>query len=196
LNSTAAIIVVHEIYGINEHMKRVCETLTACGFDVFCPNLLDQASSFDYSEEAKAYSYFMENVGFTHASAAIRKLVSDIKEKYAKIYIVGFSVGATVAWLSSEDRRVDRIVGYYGSRIRDYMDIAPQCPVLLFYPQEEISFHVDELISVLHGKPIVEVQKLEGQHGFSDPFSPKYNEQSAEKAWNLMLAFLRGRNSQ
>jgi dienelactone hydrolase len=190
-DSDTAIIVVHEIYGINQHMKYVCQSLSEYDFDVLCPNLLERETPFDYSQEEDAYSNFMENVGFTNALVAIKNLLSDIKDEYEKIFVVGFSVGATVAWLCSEEQLVDGIIGYYGSRIRNYMEISPQCPTLLFFPQEEKSFNVDELISALDNKNKVEVHKFNGQHGFSDPFSPKYNEESAKKAFNQMLIFLR-----
>ncbi|BBU40659.1 hypothetical protein Q4O60_09015 [Aeribacillus pallidus] len=51
-------------------------------------------------------------------------------------------------------------------------------------------FNVDELILALENKHNVEVHKLNGQHGFSDPFSLKYNEASAKKAFYQMLFFL------
>lgn len=110
-----------------------------------------------------------------------------MKRTYDKVIIVGFSVGATIAWLCSENSNVDGIVGYYGSRIRNYVELSPQCPTLLFFAEEK-SFHVDDLIKVLTNKQIV-VHKLLGQHGFSDPYSLKYNEGSAKKAFNKMLSF-------
>ena len=70
------------------------------------------------------------------------------------------------------------------------MEISPQCPELLFFPEEEKLFNVDELILALENKHNVEVHKLNGQHGFSDPFSLKYNEASAKKAFYQMLFFL------
>ncbi|TQR19083.1 dienelactone hydrolase family protein [Psychrobacillus vulpis] len=183
-----AIIVVHEIYGINKHMKTVCEMLSLHGFDVFCPNLLDK-KPFDYSEEAFAYDYFMETIGFTKASNKIKDVLIEAKKTYKKVFIVGFSVGATIAWLCSEECSVDGIVGYYGSRIRNYVDLSPRCAALLFFPEEEKSFHVDGLIEILTNKQI-EVHKLQGQHGFSDPNSLKYNEDSAQNAFKDMLCFI------
>ncbi len=148
-DSDTAIIVVHEIYGINQHMKFICQSLSEYDFDVFCPNLLDKEMPFDYSQEEDAYSNLMKNIGFTNALITIKNSIMDIKDEYKKIFVVGFSVGATVAWLCSEEQLVDGIIGYYGSRIRNFMDISPQCPTLLFFPQEETSFNVDELISTL-----------------------------------------------
>jgi dienelactone hydrolase len=189
--SDTAIIVLHEIYGVNQHMQYICKLLSEYDFDVFCPNLLEQEMAFDYSEEEKAYRNFMEDLGFEDTLVKIKNLLWGIREKYKNVYLIGFSVGATVAWLCSEEKLVDGIIGYYGSRIRNFMELSPQCPTLLFFPDEEKSFKVNELVAVLDGKQNVEVHQFSGQHGFSDPFSSKYNEQSAKKAFMEMLNYIK-----
>jgi len=184
-----AVIVVHEIYGVNEHMKNFSQSLREYEFDVFCPNLTVQKQAYSYSQENIAYKEFMDKVGFTAASIQIKKLIADIKDDYQKIFIVGFSVGATVSWLCSREEGVHGVVGYYGSRIRDYTEITPKCPALLFFPREEESFNVDELISLLNDKN-TEIHKFNGQHGFADADSPNYNEVSADQAYDKMVKFL------
>ena len=188
--SDTVIIVIHEIYGVNLHMQSYCEQLSKLNFDVICPNLLEQDLPFGYSEEDVAYRNFMENLGFTEAFHKIKGIVSDTKNEYKKIFIIGFSVGATVAWLCSEVEGVDGIVGYYGSRIRDYIELTTVCPTKLFFPQEESTFDVDELISAL-GNKTIEIHKYNGKHGFSDPYSIKYNEISAQKAFSETVEFIK-----
>lgn len=186
--SDTVIIIIHEIYGLNQHIQGYCELLSSQGFDVICPDLLERERPFDYSQEDAAYRHFMENVGFTGALYKIKGILSDIKDEYQKIFILGFSAGATVAWLCSEEECVDGIVGYYGSRIRNYAELAPRCPALLFFPLEEPSFNVDELISALESKN-VEVHKYMGEHGFSDPYHSKYHAESAQAAVSKMMKF-------
>lgn len=43
-----AVIVLHEIYGINSFIKDICENLKTLRFDVFCPDML----------EGKRFPYF------------------------------------------------------------------------------------------------------------------------------------------
>lgn len=189
-NSSHLIIVIHEIYGINQHMEDFCDLLSTQGFDVICPNLLEREQPFTYSEEEIAYHHFMTNVGFSEAVQKIKNLLFDVKNNYEKIYLIGFSVGATVAWLCSEDDCLDGVVAYYGSRIRNYLQIVPLCPTVLFFPEEEQSFNVDQLISNLDQKN-TEIHKFNGQHGFSDPYSAKFNETSFQHAYDEMLKFLK-----
>lgn len=185
-------IVIHEIYGVNKHIKIYCNHLSTLGYEVFCPNLLQkEPSPFSYEQEEKAYQHFMKEIGFLKARDKIIKTVEENRKKYKNIYLVGFSVWATIAWLCSEQEGVDGIVGYYGSRIRDYTKIKPPCPALLFFSDEEKGFHIDNLILNLIDKN-VEVHKFEGKHGFSDPFSTKYNQSSGEEAFRMVVHFLKG----
>lgn len=47
-NSDSAIIVVHEIYCINQHIQMVCENFAEKGYDVIYPNLIDLPQPFAY----------------------------------------------------------------------------------------------------------------------------------------------------
>ncbi|WP_342598869.1 dienelactone hydrolase family protein [Psychrobacillus sp. FSL H8-0483] len=188
-NSNKLIIVVHEIYGVNQHMKKVCHSLSERGFDVICPNLLEIEGPFEYSFEEVAYRNFMENIGFINATNKIKRVLQDNKDSYEKVFIVGFSVGATIAWLCSEENDIDGIVGYYGSRIRNYLEIEPLCSTMLFFPESEKSFNVNELISYLEKKNI-EIHKIHGEHGFSDPNNSKYNVKSAQESFDILVDFL------
>ncbi|WP_282137254.1 dienelactone hydrolase family protein [Rossellomorea aquimaris] len=187
--SDTLMMVIHEIYGINQHMQGFCERVSRQRFDVICPNFLERNTPFNYSEEKEAYHHFMENVGFTDPLYKIKDIISEVKDEYQRIFIIGFSVGATIAWLCSEGEHINGVVGYYGSRIRNYVEITPKCPTKLFFPQEEQSFNVDQLISTLHIKNI-DVHKLNGKHGFSNPYSSNYNDLSAQKAFSEMIEFI------
>ncbi|NQD66365.1 dienelactone hydrolase family protein [Bacillus haikouensis] len=187
--SNTLLLVLHEIYGINQHMQSFCELLSKQNVDVICPDLAENETSFDYSDEDAAYRHFMDHTGFIYAAQKIRNSLSGLKERYEKIFIIGFSAGATVAWMCCEEEYADGIVGYYGSRIRDYTDLNPECPVMLFFPEAEPSFNVDELIATLE-KNKIETHKFKGKHGFSDPYSSSYHAESERKAFSKVIEFL------
>ena len=188
--SDTLVIVLHEIYGINEHIKRVCQNLALQGFTVLCPDLLD-GKVFSYHQEEEAYLYFKCSIGFMSARERVIECLKQEGTNYKRVVLVGYSIGATIAWLCSEKLKIcDGVIGYYGSRIRDYLEINPKCPVLLLFPEEEKSFHPAELERELTKNRMVEVHILEGTHGFADPFSKKYNEKSSGEANRIEEDFL------
>ncbi|MEI2665429.1 dienelactone hydrolase family protein [Rossellomorea sp. LJF3] len=188
-NSSTLVIVIHEIYGINQHIQDFCVFISSQGKDVICPDLLEKGSAFDYSQEEMAYRSFVKDIGFEEAVIKIKSILSIYRQKYKRIVIIGFSAGATVAWLCSDDETVDGVIGYYGSRIRNYLEVKPLCPTMLFFPEEEPSFQVDEVIAKLERKNI-HIEKLRGKHGFSDPYSTNYHKESAQKTKGRIIDFL------
>lgn len=190
-NSKNVIVILHEIYGINKHIKNVCKKYSDLGFDVLCPNLLLDRKTFDYADEEIAYKNFKNNIGFEVASNKVKKLLTDISEKYESIITIGFSVGATIAWICSEVEDVcNGIICYYGSRIRDYIDVLPKCPIVLLYPKEEKSFDIDNHIKEIEVCENMAIHVLEGKHGFADEYCKNYNDNLKKEAEELTLTFI------
>lgn len=190
-NSDKLVIVLHEIYGINEHINSVCKNLAEFGYDIVCPDLLDGKPAFDYSQEEEAYRYFLNFVGFEPSVKKTTFLLRQEEKNYKSVFLLGFSIGATIAWLCNGNNiNCDGIIGYYGSRIRDYLEIDPKCPTLLLFPEEEKSFDTRAIQMELKKKDLVEVHILEGTHGFADPFSKNYHEKSSEQATQIVKDFL------
>lgn len=185
----AAVIVIHEIYGVNGHIEMAAGKLAAAGYDVYCPDLLGRPA-YAYAEEAQAYRYFREQMGFVRARESIDGLGGRLRPAYRRLYLVGYSVGATVAWLCSRTGLYAGVAGYYGSRIRDYRDIKPACPVLLFFPRREAAFDVGALAEELESRDGVGAYIFDGDHGFADCCGPHYEPQAAAEAFGRLVRFL------
>lgn len=186
-NNRKAVIILHEIYGINSFIKDVCAEYHMQEFDIFCPDMLHQRC-FSYSEASEAYHYFIHEIGFDY-NKEIERLVELLKLTYDKVIIIGFSVGATIAWRCSENLKCDGIICCYGSRIRDYLLIQPCCPALLLFAEHD-SFDVDSVITQLQEKSKVEIHKLKASHGFMDRYSKYYNMEQAQISKKYMSDFL------
>ncbi|MCJ8010783.1 dienelactone hydrolase family protein [Paenibacillus sp. KQZ6P-2] len=187
-SSNSLVIILHEIYGINDHINFFSDLMIKEGFDVLCPNLIDR-ESFSYDQEDKAYHYFMNEIGFTRALNEVLNIVNLNREKYEHIFIIGFSIGATIAWMSSE-YGVDGIIGFYGSRIRNYVEIEPSCATLLFFARHEKSFNVLDLEEKLRNKKNTSLEIIEAEHGFMNPFYNTYNFKEYEECIKKCRTFL------
>ena len=182
-----ALIILHEIYGTNRFIEDVCTEYHRQGFDVFCPEML-RRKSFLYSESSEAYHNFVETTGFD-IYIEIEQLLEKLKLAYEKVFIIGFSVGATIAWRCCENANCDGIVCCYGSRIRDYLQMRPGCPVLLLFAGQD-AFDVDGVINQLHDKPNAKIHKLKAEHGFIDHYSDHFDRVQAQAAKDHINAFL------
>lgn len=180
-NSSQCVVLLHEIYGINAHIKHYANVLFQKGYDVFVPDLLQRITPFSYEEEELAYQNFMTNVGFEKTQNEINSLINDLSKEYSHIRLIGFSIGATIAWLCSNHPSVHKVIGFYGSRIRHYTQVVPSVETILIFGEQEKSFNPFDLKVSLSVNPNVFVYIVEGEHGFADPYSSKYNEQTTKK---------------
>ena len=121
--------------------------------------------SDNYIGTIEEYSYkkYFTEVGFEKSNRLIDRIIEENRKEH--IFVIGFSIGATLAWMKSADNRVRGIIGFYGSRIRNYLSISPSIPTRLFFCNEE-SFDVENLIVELKRKQHTEVTKTPGTHGF------------------------------
>ncbi|WP_028402286.1 dienelactone hydrolase family protein [Ectobacillus panaciterrae] len=196
-NKDTAVILIHEIYGVNNHMEHMKEELSKMDIEVVCPNLLNREVPYTYSEEKEGYQNFIEHVGFENGAEQIRRTLKELKRQYRTVGIIGFSVGATIGWLCSGDNICDFAVGCYGSRIRDYTDMKPICPTLLIFPTEEIAFDIHILLSALEQKEneCLQLKTFLGTHGFMNPFHKDYHETSAVQALTYIKGFIQQHKS-
>lgn len=180
-------IVLYEIYGQNTFIKETCNQYVAMGYDVYCPNLYG-TEPFTYSQMEEAYEHFINKIGFD-CFHQINLLIKVLKLKYEKVFVIGFSVGATIAWRCSETILCDGVICYYGSRIRDYLTTIPKCPVLLIFAEQD-SFPVADVALKLRKKEKVMIEILSAKHGFCDYYSNHYNQIAKEKSETLTKDFM------
>lgn len=183
----SAIIILHEIYGMNDFIRDTCAEYHAKGLDIYCPDMLSK-NHFAYHETERAYAFFNSEVGFDYYYR-IEALLEALRPAYDKLYVMGFSVGATLAWRCCTSKLCDGIICCYGSRIRDYRNLSPACPVLLLFALED-SFNVNDVAAVLRKKAKTKLCVFQAKHGFLDPYSRYYNEEQAQAAKKQINGFL------
>ncbi len=182
-------VLLHEIYGINRFITGMSRKLYEWGLDVDCPDL-SGGTVYPYALQEQAYAHFIRSGGFGRYKEVISRM-EGLRREYAKIILIGFSAGATIAWRCTESTLCDCMVGVYGSRIRDYTGVEPACRSLLLFADQEESFDVWKLEEDLRNKKNASIRVLTGRHGFMDPCSGNFDSKASEKAMDMIRAFIR-----
>jgi len=177
-----SIILVTDIFGKTPALVKLSEELNAKA-------IVDPYGGVDmaFKDEAEAYSYFMENVGFQDYLSMLLKITESITSAST---LIGFSIGASIIWKLSEKlsvKNVNRAICYYGSQIRNFKEVSPLFAVELIFPQKEFHFDVLELQNELSKKTNVNTTKVDYLHGFMNLYSTNYN----QFAYNEQLNWLR-----
>ena len=164
-------IIVSDIFGKTKSLEKISDSLSGTS-EIFDP--YDSVlKSFDTEQDA--YSYFMSEVGLEKYT---EKFIEYLKKFKEPVSILGFSVGASVIWKLSEDKRIHNIMGavcFYSSQIRNYKEVRPRFPIQLIFPSHENNFVVDTLIKELKKNKKVTIHKSLYLHGFMNFHSENFN---------------------
>ena len=155
------IILLHEVRGVTDNLRCLGDLLASRGFTVLVPSLYPDGFSGD--DEEAAYRKFFAEVGIEKAKRMIDALIE--ANAPGDLAVIGFSVGATVAWLESANPAVSSVIGVSGSRIRDYLDVVPLADTQLLFCAER-AFDVKAILPTLNAKSRVAARMIEGVHGF------------------------------
>jgi len=155
------IILIHEVRGVTDNLRRLGDLLASRGFSVLVPSLYPDGFSGD--DEEAAYRKFFSEVGIESAKRKIDSLID--ANPPGDVTVIGFSVGGTVAWLESANPAVKSVIGVYGSRIREHLDVSPLADTQLLFCAER-AFDVNAILAPLNAKTRVTARMIEGVHGF------------------------------
>ncbi len=195
--ATAGLVVVQEIFGVNAHMRSVTDRFAQAGFLAAAPAMFDRFEKgveLDYDKESrqKAVSFIpLLNpvVSLADVEAAVAYLRG---QGVAKVGVVGFCFGGTMAWLAATRLKIDAAVGYYGGHIGHFAAEKIKAPVMLHFGRLDDHIPPSVAEAAQASNPEIEVYWYEAGHAFSRDVDPHvYAPEAAKLAGERTLAFLK-----
>jgi len=169
-NAARALVVVQEIFGVNRHMRHVCESFAAEGYAVIAPALFDRvAPGIELGYEAADVAQGRELRGKINDGLTVLDILAAAAAlpRGVKRGIVGYCWGGTVTWYgATRTSAFSAASGWYGGGIAAAKDEAPRCPVQLHFGETDASIPMTDVAAVRAAQPGVEVHVYGGGHGF------------------------------
>ena len=140
-------VVVQEIFGVNHHIRAVCDRLAALGYVAVAPAVFDRfvrnfESGYTPDEIAHARSY-LGNLNWDHMMADIAAAQGDLKGT-GPLGIVGFCMGGTAAFLAAcRIPGFSAAVAFYGGMIGKFADEKPKCPMQMHFGEKDDGIPMD-----------------------------------------------------
>lgn len=125
----AAILVIQEIFGINEGIRRKCDRLAADGYLAIAPDLfwrLEPGIQLD-PDEPEQFQQALGLMGKFNQDQGIRDIEATIHVARAelgaggKVGAVGYCLGGRLTYMTAARTDVDASVGYYAVGIPDLL---------------------------------------------------------------------------
>ena len=198
----AAIIVVPEIFGVNEGIRRKCDGWAAEGYLALAPDIFWRfAPGVELDPDVpdqlqQAFGYFQQydaNDGVKDIEAAIHHLRRS--EGCTKVGLVGYCLGGRLAYMAAARTDISASVGYYGVMIDQMLNESHAIanPLMLHIPTADHFVGPDAQQAIhdgLDGHPKVALHDYPGlDHGFASELGDRRDEAGAALADSRTQAF-------
>ena len=212
------LIVIEEIWGVNDHIRSVADRFAAEGYSVLSPELLPetfvslitpelQRDLFNPEKQHEVQPKVRDAMAPIHQpeyaaetiatlKACVDYLMAD-KGVDGTVAVLGFCFGGTYAFhLAANDARVKAVVPFYGQAPSREEVALITCPVLAFYGDKDERLMVSlpklkEDMANAHKNFEAVVYEGVGHAFFNDTNTRAYDETSAHDEWEKTLKFLR-----
>jgi len=210
------IVVVHEIFGVHEHIKDICRRLAKLGYLAIAPDL------FAREGDASKYPSIQRLMNDLVSRVSDPQALEDIDATFAwagkhggdlkRAGLTGFCWGGRMAWLYAEhNARLKAVVAWYGMVTGEHSVMKPanpvdrvaqlHVPVLGLYGRQDTSIAQDTLAQMKTaiaqqapqaGRASQIVVYDDAGHAFFADYRPSYRKADAEDAWRRAIAWFRG----
>lgn len=201
------LVLVQEIFGVNQVMRDLADSYAAEGFVVACPDLFwriepgVQLTDKTKEEWDRAFALmnqflpdFEKGVGDIGATLSHLRTMSETTDKAGA---VGYCLGGSLAYATACFTDTNASVGYYPVQIESSLDLAENIknPLMLHLAEQDgfSSTEAQEKIKAALGPlPTVTIHTYPGvDHAFARKGGDNYDAEAANKADERTLSFLK-----
>ena len=190
----AAIVVIQEIFGVNHHIRSVCDRLAGAGYVAIAPSIFDRLEpnfQCGYSPDEIANARKFVAAPDWAAMARDTQAAIDAVRNVGPVGIIGFCLGGSIAFVAATKLSgLSAAVGYYGGAVVRSADDKPKVPTQLHFGEKDAGIPLTDVETIKTKRPDVEVFVYPGaQHGFHCDERASYDKTSADIAWPRSLGF-------
>ena len=173
----AAVVILHEVFGVNSDIRKTCDELAEQGFIAIAPDLfwrqepgvdLTVTDEADWQHGLRLYQAYDRDAGAKDVKDAA-DVVAKLPECIDRVAVLGYCLGGLMTFLMAARYGVDAAVVYHGGDTEKYLDEIDglDAPLLMHLAEEDefISKPAQAAIkTALASKPNATVYSYPGQH--------------------------------
>ncbi len=193
------VLLIHEWWGLNEHVKHWADRLAAEGYAALAVDLYGGQVATTREGALANMKAVEPEQALAMLAAAHRFLGEDPRVRAPRRVTMGWCFGGHWSLQHAiHTPDLDGAVIYYGRLITDpdrLQSIA--CPIVGIFGNQDQGIPpaaVDEWLEAMQATDVdVDVHRFDAPHAFANPSNARYDGPSAEAAWQKVRAFLADR---
>jgi carboxymethylenebutenolidase len=204
-----SVVVVHEIFGMSDWVREVCDELAAQGFIAIAPDLLsgkpgEDTSKYKSVDDVRTAVHDLQSKQISADLSAVSSYVSHLPAANGKVATAGFCWGGAQVWLEMvTNPNMKAGFVFYGTpdavKADDEMNKI-SAPIYGFYGEKDarVTSTVDDTIARMKkaGKSYTPAIYKEAGHGFmrsgEAPDATAPDHQAHTEGWSTLTKALRG----
>ena len=188
------IVLIQEIFGVNNHIKNVAEKFSSNGYLVGVPSLFDRVQpdiQLGYStKDVIRGKQLKDNLGNEKPLIDIIATLNIVRSA-GRVAVVGYCWGGTLAWLSAcHVDGFDVAISYYGGGIGQLLSIEPRCPSIFHFGEQDHAIPVAEVNSLRQAHPECPIYLYPANHGFNCEQRDSFHSTSSAIAFERTIQHL------
>jgi carboxymethylenebutenolidase len=188
------LVVIQEIFGVNHHIRALCDRFAALGYLAVAPAVFDRIQpNFEcgYTPDEIAHARtLIPKIDWAKMMLDTQAAIDSVKSA-GKVGIVGFCMGGTVAFSAAGKLEgLSAAVSYYGGQIAKNVDLKPKVPTLMHFGDQDQSIPMSDVELIKQKRSDCEIHVYHAGHGFSCDERGSYDEASHKAALERTLAWL------
>ncbi|HEX2200107.1 MAG TPA: dienelactone hydrolase family protein [Burkholderiales bacterium] len=190
-----AIVVIQEIFGVNNHIQQVADGYAADGYLAIAPALFDRVQrKVDLGYTPEDIAKGREIRGKVTNDMALKDAAAAIKAASGagKVGIVGYCWGGLITWLAAAKLSgLSAAVPYYGGGILDNAELEPKVPLMGHFGDKDQHIPVEGVKKLAERHKQHPIFIYSADHGFNCDHRGSYNAPAAKQARERTLEFFR-----
>ena len=186
--SAPGLVVIQEIFGVNPHIRAVCDGFAAKGFRVVAPALFDRVqpgTELEYGEKG-----FKVGVGLRQLipiEYSMMDIAACALHLGPAVAVVGYCWGGTLAWVAAQRLDIRATVGYYGGGIAGHLDADLDCPAMLHFGGDDTAITPGDILTIQKAYPQAKIHSYAGAgHGFNREPDAEYTALALERTLDFL----------
>ncbi len=193
-----AVVVLQEIFGVNDHIRSVADGYAAEGYLAVAPATFHRAKpgvDLGYGEEDKKAGFALKTAVESLPAPGVMQDIQaavDYAAQAGKVGVVGYCWGGLLTWRAAcLLSGVSAAAPYYGGGVTSPEEAArqPKAPVMAHFGERDQWIPMDSVRAFAQAHPEVQVFTYAADHGFNCDQRPVWDAAAAALARQRTLDF-------